>query len=92
MPNTIFGYFESLSDTPTFDPGDQAPCPGCGESVGRIGVRSPSVLVPGDYRCYFYRYHIACEDEDGVEAARDAIAAERFPVVAAIVAAQWDRK
>lgn len=83
-PARIYGYFDGPGDTPAHDPGEGAPCPACGEPVTREGVRCQSILVPGDYRCYFIRYHITCADDPRVEEAVHWIVEQRGPVADAI--------
>lgn len=60
---SIFGYFDAPEQTtPAFDPGLDAKCPVCGKTVGRVNIKTISVMLRGDMRSYFYRVHKACYD------------------------------
>lgn len=58
MKTEGIGYFDSPIQTePAYDPGLTAPCPFCNKPIGTEPYLSHSVLVIGDEKCYFYRYH-----------------------------------
>lgn len=60
----IFGYFDAACQVkPAHDPGLTAPCPFCTGPVGDTGIKTISLMKPGDGRSYFYRAHKACFDE-----------------------------
>ena len=55
-----FGYFDSHSDTPTYDPMQDAPCLICLKSWTLNDVKTLSLMRVGDERSYFYRVHKTC--------------------------------
>lgn len=58
----MFGYFTAPEQTePVYDPGLEVNCPACNQRLSRPMV-TPSLMVPGDSRSYFYRMHKACSD------------------------------
>jgi len=59
--NKMFGYFDDDSNTPAYDPGFDMECPFCHKKLSEP-MRSPSLMVPGDSRSYFYRVHRECDD------------------------------
>jgi hypothetical protein len=64
MDIRIFGYFDEPGQTkPKYSPSTDLPCPVCSETLGDGPRKSVSFLVPGDYRCFFYRMHDACADD-----------------------------
>lgn len=82
---TIYGYFDNgAQELPTSDPGGDALCPGCGDPVGRDNIKSRSILLQGDYRCYFFCYHADCADDPAIEEAEIALIDQRVVVVEAI--------
>jgi hypothetical protein len=56
----VFGYFDSSSDTPAFDPGIVGVhCPHCDGELSRP-MTTISFMRDGDSKSYFYRCHKEC--------------------------------
>ena len=64
MPS-IYGYFDDDSNIPAYDPGLEIDCPICGQPLCDP-MKSPSFMVPGDSRSYFYRIHKGCANEQAM--------------------------
>jgi len=59
---TQFGYFDYAGqEQPTYDPGLDVECLVCGEILSSPMV-TPSLMLEGDNRSYFYRLHKHCSD------------------------------
>jgi hypothetical protein len=57
----IFGYFDDPSQTePVYDPGLNIPCPCCLRPLADATRVTISLLLPGDYRSFFFRAHKDC--------------------------------
>lgn len=60
---SIYGYFDDTSNVPAVDPGLDIDCPICEMPLSEP-MCSPSFMVEGDKRSYFYRAHRACYDSN----------------------------
>lgn len=61
LADDIFGYFERADQRePSFDPGRSVLCPYCLMTLGDAPLRMISLMLPGDNRSFFYRFHRAC--------------------------------
>lgn len=72
---SLFGYFDDKSDTPAYDPGLDAICIYCREKL-ESPVVTPSLMIPGDNRSYFYRLHKECSQkmqDEGSEGHYDSL-------------------
>lgn len=74
----LFGYFDAPHQTsPAYDPGREAICPECLRALGDDPVRTHSLVVPGDKRCFFWRVHKACETDELIDRVEGALVASR---------------
>lgn len=80
-----YGYFTAPGQkVPDRDPGLYVACPVCGHILGKVPVKTISLMVDGDTRSYFYRVHRDCYD--GLTA--DEKARLDWPIVDAVVASR----
>ena len=56
-----FGYFDSVTTKPTFDPGIEVNCPICNNKLKRP-MQTISFLCGG--KSYFYRIHKSCSNPE----------------------------